>query len=142
MIKVYDSSDIYTWPWHCCWETSQNIARQFGLRTEVGEEYLKLPTEELAIKKLVKRYKTRLLGFKSLALETGFKEVPDDGKYYSGDIGIFQSEQFGASTIFYETLSPPAFFGGSWLIWTPYGMKPFRKQFSCYTDLSVFRGGI
>ena len=140
MIKVYDSSDIYTWPWHCCWETSQNIARQFGLKTEVGEEYLKLPTEELPIKKLLNRYKTRFIGFKSLALETGFKQIADIGVYRAGDIGILKNELFGTSTIFYETLSPPAFVGGSWFIWTPYGMKFFRKQSYRYTDFLIFRG--
>ena len=140
-MKVY-SGNIYSWPWDCCWKTSQDIAKHFNLRTEVGDEYLNLPTEELAAKKLIDKFGDMLSGFKSLAIETGFRKIRDIEEYNTGDIGMFESKKFGgAMTIFYDNFDS-APFGGSWLIWTPNGMRQFNKQFYPDIDFYIFRGGI
>ena len=141
-MQIYNNN-IYSWPWNCCWKTSQDIARHFNLKTEVGDEFLNLPTEHLAVQKLLDRYGNLLSGFKYLALETGFKEMPDDGKYHSGDIGIFQNHTFGAMTIFYPGAYGPPEMCGAWLVWLPLGMREFNKEFHCdLVQVSIFRGRV
>ena len=102
-----------------------------------------MPTEDLAIKKLIEKYGDLFSGFKSLAIETGFKKIRDIEEYNTGDIGIFENKLFGgAMTIFYDNSYQPPDQKGDWLIWTPTGMRQFNKQFYPDIDLSLFRGRI
>ena len=140
-MKVY-SGNIYSWPWDCCWKTSQDIARHFNLKTEIGDEYLNLPTEDLAVKLLLNRYGDLLEGFRQLAILTGFRKISDIEEYNIGDIGMFESQKFGgAMTVFYDDFGNVPD-GGSWLIWTPLGMRKFNKEFYPDIDFLIFRGGL
>ena len=141
-MRIYNDN-IYSWPWNCCWKTGRSIANYFNLNTNIVDEYLNLPTEDLAIKKLIEKYGDLFSGFKSLAIETGFKKIRDIEEYNTGDIGIFENKLFGgAMTIFYDNSYQPPDQKGDWLIWTPTGMRQFNKQFYPDIDLSLFRGRI